>query len=288
MRLFILLLTVLSVTHAFSSGICSVCYSEPCPAPNASLSVLYCAQVGTGACGACSPNCSQCQTLNATNNYVCGCAGTTAPTPAPTVTPAPTLFNHTQVPSPAPTSAPTVFSQCTFCGFASPPISLPCNGSSSLLMLCETPVPSTCVPCPLFCSFCYPLLAPTPSYVCACPPTEAPTPAPTRSAAPTAVPTAAPTEAPPTVPLDWQTPAATIFTIAVVCASLALFLTCLLCWVRPLLDRYNRNTVQVPIFPIYEQQQTTTATSFGAGDGYAVPMEEQRRRDLHKRIGKMF
>lgn len=121
-------------------------------------------------------------------------APTNAPTNTPTNTPTQT---PTSSPTNAPTNTPPSFNQCQFCNDRSPPPIIPCNDSArKLLMLCKAYDTTDCIPCPLFCPFCYPVLAPSPRYVCQCPPTNAPTLSPTQSPtnSPTMAPTGAPTE----------------------------------------------------------------------------------------------
>lgn len=141
---------------------------------------------------------------------------TKAPTPPPTppiapvmllFTPTPAPIMPTEAPTRAPTRAPTTaptrspttepppFNECRFCNNTSPPSSLACNDTHQRLrMLCINYDNNGCVPCPTYCPFCYGSLAPSPTYVCTCPRTDAPTIAPTRF--PTATPTGAPTGAP--------------------------------------------------------------------------------------------
>jgi hypothetical protein len=289
--LLVVLLAALNVrvTHGATS-ICSVCYSEPCPF-TPTLSLLYCSQVGTPVCGPCSANCTQCQSLNATN-FTCTCNGTTAPTaqptPAPTVSAAPTAPNTTFQPTTAPTQAPTVFSQCQFCGGGSPPTSVACNGSSLLLMYCETPVPATCVPCPVFCSFCYPPLNPTPFYTCTCPPTLAPTSAPTRAPTGTVAPTNAPTPAPTGPPINFETPLVTVILIALALAGCVLLTACCII-VLPQTAAFNgrgfdQPSRTSPAIVGYNQQVPMTEMRSG---GVHTPQESQHMA-MQRRVAKMF
>jgi hypothetical protein len=220
------------LTLAPTQGIiCDVCYASPCNASNAtSPSLLFCALVNTTQCGACATNCLQC--LNNASGYVCHCPGTPPSTVAPTARPTtetPTVVNATRRPTPVITQAPTVFRECLFCNGSSPPPSLPCPGSTEVQMLCENEASnsSSCAPCPTFCPFCFPLLAPTPQYVCTCPPTEAPTLAPT-TRAPTGKPTLVPTTVAPThfnEPV-WATAFLWVFLIGLGVLLLMVFLAC--------------------------------------------------------------
>lgn len=185
-------------------AICPVCYSKPCNITNTiSNLLLYCQVFNSTQCDICNSTCDQCLSTE-DSPYVCQCpniANTTAPTKTPTKAPTtaqPTVINATLPPTQSPTSAPTVFFECSYCNSTSPPPSLQCNGSSKLLMLCNSPTQYQCVVCPTFCSFCFPLLLPTPSYTCTCPLTESPTDIPTKS--PTNTPTDAPTSAPTKAP----------------------------------------------------------------------------------------
>ena len=224
--LLLLLLQMLSSVSGTPSSICSVCYSEPCPF-TPSVSLLFCSQFNTTVCGPCSVNCTQCRPASLNNTaFSCTCNGTSAPTGQPTtapVTPAPTVFNTTH----APTAAPTVFSQCQFCGGHSPPNATPCAGSSSLLMLCQLQSPpGACAPCPVFCSFCFPPLMPTPAYTCTCPSTHAPTRAPSRAPTGTPAPTTAPTPAPVAPPVEWRVPLVTVVLLSlalVFCVFIGVF-----------------------------------------------------------------
>jgi len=221
--------------------ICSVCYASPCDFLNITSNILlYCSLFNTSQCGLCSLNCTQCYLTN--SPYVCICPTlppgtptyepttkeptteeptseeptfppteegftTNSPTGSPPFPPFPPTFQPTLQPpttiSPAIVPTPSItFNQCQFCNNTSPPPSLSCNGSSSLLMLCQldnTSI-SSCTICPIFCSFCFPLFAPTPQYICTCPSTKSPTLQPTRS--PTRSPTTEPTIAPTNKPKD--------------------------------------------------------------------------------------
>lgn len=230
--------------------ICNVCYSEPCDISNSSLGdLLFCSiSANSTQCAPCPVNCSQC--LNLTNTtFTCFCPVTTAPTTAsPTIAPttiAPTEINTTYsptVPTNSPTSAPTVFFECTFCNNTSPPPSLPCNGSSQLLMLCETEAgPNMCLPCPVFCSFCFPILAPTPFYICTCPPTGAPTETPT-TLSPTVAPTGSPTTAAPTfTPIPFMDLTMSLILLAFAIGVAVLCIFCIMFIMPAGMHRYSKN-----------------------------------------------
>ncbi len=294
------MMTQWSVSAAPSS-ICSVCYSQPCPF-TPSVSLLFCAQFNTTACGPCSLNCTQCQPASLNNTpFACTCNGTSAPTGQPTaapVTAAPTVFNTTGAPTPptlAPTAAPTVFSQCQFCGGTSPPNATQCPGSSSLLMLCQLQSPpGTCAPCPTFCSFCFPPLMPTPAYTCTCPPTQAPTAAPTRVPTGTPAPTQAPTPAPVAPPVDWQWPLITVvlFSLAAFfCIFIAVFCIVILpstvfdpnwSWTRqppPNILAYNSN--------VSPQDPASSLHAFNATVVSDASESHRQRTNLTKRLANV-
>ena len=163
-----------------------------------------------------------------------------APTPSPTRTPTrmPTR-TPTTTPTRAPTPRPPTFNECRLCTSSLPPTSRPCNDShSKLRLMCRAYDNVTCVFCPPYCSFCYPLLAPSPSYVCTCPLTSAPTPAPTPAPtmAPTASPTSAPTkQLPDLVSADTIDRATTIAiqTVLVAFGCIIVIITVLFCCVTP-------------------------------------------------------
>lgn len=252
-----LLLSILLINSGYkaSSSICPICYASLCDPLNASSNlILYCALSGIDyACGECSFSCTQCTELPPP--YVCECPSapgpaTQAPTFQPTKAPTsqgPTSINGTY----SPTAASTYYSQCNYCNNTSPPPSISCNGSSLLLMLCESGDPNStvCVPCPPFCSFCYPLLLPTPSYTCTCPLTNAPTEAPT-TLAPTNAPTHSPTIAPTSGPRNnhpfW------IFTkwVAIVAFMLVMILitVCCIYVLPPHIEKYVRDEHQPTVF----------------------------------------
>lgn len=281
------------------SPICSVCYSEPCLF-TPSVSLLFCAQFNTTACGPCSSNCTQCHPASLNNTpFSCTCNGTSAPTGQPTgapvtpVTPAPTIFNTTRAPTPpttAPTAAPTVFSQCQFCGGGSPPNATHCPGSSSLLMLCQLQSPpGACAPCPVFCSFCFPPLMPTPAYTCTCPATHAPTRAPSRAPTGTPAPTTAPTPAPVAPPVEWQVPLVTIVLLSLAiafCVFIGVCCTTILpqtvfdpnwSWTRrppPNILAYNSNIA--PHDPTASLQSFISIGGGGGGGGDSSETHRQR------------
>lgn len=170
-----------------------------------------------------------------------------APTPSPTMPPDPPTRSPTRAPTKAPTSAPTraptvsppPFNECRFCNNTSPPPYISCNDThSKRLMLCMTYTNLSCVPCPSFCSFCYPVLAPAPSYVCTCPATSAPTFSPTRAPtmAPTVSPTGAPTEHLPDI-ISKESMSrivdVTVSTVLIAFVCIVLVITVLFCCVIP-------------------------------------------------------
>ena len=140
-------------------------------------------------------------------------------------------------------------------------------------MLCETEAgPSVCTPCPVFCSFCFPILLPTPFYTCTCPPTEAPTEVPTKaptSAAPTIAPTtASPTFAP--VPLMDITASLILLAFAIGIAVLCIF--CIIFIMPAGLHHYDLND-EINYYNVQRNEDTTTTqsqqseTTEGAGAG---------------------
>lgn len=215
---------ILLLTTLLSAGICPVCYSQECGGP--SQKQIYCSAFpNMTQCAPCDTNCDQCSLPGYTCDFqVCS----------------PPIEEN---------------NECLMCQG----VTVSCNDSSTNmeLLYCNDTLgsdPSVCIPCPTFCTFCYPPFAPTSYGVCQCPPTLAPTPRPTRRVVPTPAPTPAPTAAPLRVVMavrKWGNPVA-IVTAVVVSVTLFIFAVVALFTFRPkerIVSQYQKPP------PVHQQQQ---------------------------------